>query len=171
MGLWRRRLSWRGLVLCSCLALATIFVHHFLVLVAWQTHGLGLSYAAGHYRPTWGEIFLTAGVFGLGALIFLSSLRLSSRRLASTDAEPVIASALRRPLTWAPILVGAPLAAAGLALSAGWGVERFSDPLVPGSPLLFLAGLVIMAAATLPYELIRDRQTSAARAEAQRARN
>jgi Ni/Fe-hydrogenase subunit HybB-like protein len=173
--LWRRRLLWRWLVLWSCAVLAAVFVHHFLVLVAWQTHGLGLPYPAGRYRPTWGEVALTVGVFGLGALLFLSSLRLLSRRQTlAADSEPATASALRHPVTWVSIAVGALLAMAGLALSAQWGVERFSDPLVPGSPLLFLAGLVVMAAATLPYELLRDRPSTAAQdteSEAQSARS
>lgn len=168
--LWRRSLAWRGLVLWSCLVLMAVFVHHFLLLIAWQTHGLGLSYAAGQYRPTWGECAVTAGIFGLGALIFLSSLRL--RRSAETiDSAPGLASAWRRPLTSAAIFLGALLAAAGLALSAGWGVERFSDPLIPGSPLLFLVGLVIISSGTLPYELLRDRQSTVAQTEAQSARN
>ncbi len=170
--LWRRSLSWRGLRLWSAVILVAVFIHREVQLVAWQTHGLGLSYPAGRYSPTWIEIGVTVGIFGLGVLLFWGSLRL----LPAGAPAPAIAvplapvSCSRRALTLALVGLGAVMATLGLALSAHWGVERFSDPRVPGSPLLFLGGLVTMAVAALPYELLRDRAPAVIQTESQSAR-
>ena len=64
----------------------------------------------------------------------------------------------RRLLVTAGCLVlGLALACVGLALSAGLASAPFFDPILPGSPLVFLAGLFLMLSAAVVYELIPER--------------
>jgi hypothetical protein len=56
------------------------------------------------------------------------------------------------------LLLGLAAASGGLALSAGFASAPFLDPILPGSPLVFLAGLFLMVLAPVAYELIPDRK-------------
>jgi hypothetical protein len=55
------------------------------------------------------------------------------------------------------LILGLAAAGVGLALSAGLANAPFLDPILPGSPLVFLAGLFLMVLAPVAYELIPDR--------------
>jgi hypothetical protein len=56
------------------------------------------------------------------------------------------------------LILGLAAAGVGLSLSAGFASVPFLDPILPGSPLVFLAGLFLMLSAPLAYELIPERK-------------
>ena len=68
---WRKTISLAWVGTRALLVCAAVFLQRFLLLVAWQTHGLGLSWPAGTYRPTWVEWSVLAGIAAAAALAFL----------------------------------------------------------------------------------------------------
>jgi hypothetical protein len=77
----------------------------------------------------------------------------------SEPTSPAPAGRLLRSLvTAACVMLGLAAAASGLALSAGFASAAFLDPILPGSPLVFLAGLFVMVLAAVAYELIPERE-------------
>jgi hypothetical protein len=61
-------------------------------------------------------------------------------------------------VTAACLILGLAAAVAGLALSAGFASAPFLDPIFPGGPLIFFAGMFMMVLAAVGYELIPDRE-------------
>jgi hypothetical protein len=61
-------------------------------------------------------------------------------------------------VTAACLILGLAAAGVGLALSAGLASAPFLDPILSGSPLIFLAGLFLMVLAPVAYELIPERK-------------
>ena len=57
------------------------------------------------------------------------------------------------------MILGFAAASVGLALSAGLASAPLLDPILPGSPLVFLAGLFLMLLAPVACELIPDRDS------------
>ena len=158
---WRKTASvvWASTI--ALLVCAAVFIERFLVLVAWQTHGLGLSWPAGRYRPTFIEWSVLAGLAAAAVLVFLFLARVcpAGKDATSEPAEPAPAGRRLRSLTTAAcLLLGLAAASGGLALSAGFASAPFLDPILPGSPLVFLAGLFLMVLAPVAYELIPDRK-------------
>ena len=45
---------------------------------------------------------------------------------------------------------------AGFLISARYGTEAYLDPILPFSPVLFIAGVVLMFGSAVVYELIPD---------------
>jgi hypothetical protein len=136
-----------------------VFLQRFLLLVAWQTHGLGLPWPAGAYHPTLVEWSVLAGVAGAAALVFLLLAKVCpAGTAAATEAgDPSPAGERLRSLaTRVCLVMGLALAGVGLALSAGLASAPFLDPILPGSPLVFLAGLFLMLAAAVIYEMIPE---------------
>jgi hypothetical protein len=156
---WRKKVP---LILAAATALvgcSAVAFERFLVLVAWQTHGLGLPWPAGKYTPTSIEWSVLVGVAAGAALVFLFLIKVC-RAEPGDAAEPASAEPagrrLRSLVTAACLIVGLAVAASGLALSAGFASAPFLDPILPGSPLVFLAGLFLMGLAAVAYELIPD---------------
>ena len=134
-----------------------MFLERFLVLVAWQTHGLGLPWPAGTYHPTWIEWSVLAGVAAAAVLVFLLLAKVCAAGTATSSPAPrPLAGRLRLLATAACLVLGFAAAGVGLALSAGLASAPFLDPILPGSPLVFLAGLFLMVLAPVAYELIPD---------------
>ena len=103
---------------------------------------------------------MLAGVAAAAVLAFLSIAKVcpAGTEAATEAGDPAPADERRRLLVTALCLVGGfVLACGGLALSAGLASAPFLDPILPGSPLVFLAGLLLMVAAALAYELISER--------------
>ena len=232
---WRKPASLAWAAITAMLICAAVFLQRFLVLVAWQTHGLGLPWPAGTYHPTRIEWSVLAGVAAAAGLVFLllanvcpagsrlgipdpgrsASVSVSgsvggsdqrgaacvgdlregrearvgwgglsvpkplwgererpaesspSRKTHTNSLTPTLTPtrpAIRGPAVsrqalaaWACLILGFACAGVGLALSAGFGSAPFLDPILPGSPLVFLAGLFLMLCAPLAYELIPER--------------
>ena len=162
---WRKATSSAGAAVAALLVCAAVFLQRFVVLVAWQTHGMGLPWPRGTYHPTVVEWSVLIGVAAAGGLAFLFLARLCPAEPADAseplDTRPA-GRAVRALATVACLVVGAALAGAGFALAAGFASAPFLDPLVPGSPLIFLAGLFVMVSAALAYELVPERKREGA---------
>jgi hypothetical protein len=100
---------------------------------------------------------------GVAAAAVLAFLLLSGVCPADTatkfePAASALAGERRRLLvTTACLVLGLALACVGLAMSAGLASAPFLDPILLGSPLVFLAGLFVMVSAALAYELLPER--------------
>ncbi len=156
---WRKTASVIWAATTAMLVCTAVFIERFLVLVAWQTHGLGLPWPAGTYHPTLNEWSVLAGVAAAALLVFLLLDKVcpAGTAVVSDPAGPAPAGRrLRSLLAAACLIVGLALSGAGLVLSAGLASAPFLDPILPGSPLVFLAGLFLMVLAAIAYELIPD---------------
>ena len=158
---WRKKVPLILAATTALLVCAAVAFERFLVLVAWQTHGLGLPWPAGKYNPTSIEWSVLVGVTAAAVLVFLFLARVC--RAETCDASEPTSPAptgrqLRALVTAVCLILGLAAAAGGLALSAGLASAPFLDPILPGSPLVFLAGLLVMALAAVAYELIPDRE-------------
>jgi molybdopterin-containing oxidoreductase family membrane subunit len=154
---WRKTISLAWAAITALLACAAVFLQRFLVLVAWQTHGLGLPWPAGTYHPTRVEWSVLAGVAAAAVLVFLLLAKVAGTETASCAGVHAPAGRRRLLATWASLVLGFAAAGVGLALSAGLASSPFLDPILPCSPLVFLAGLFLMLSAPLAYEMIPER--------------
>jgi Ni/Fe-hydrogenase subunit HybB-like protein len=160
-GALRGRLSPRLAVFAGVLTMAAVLLHHYLLLVAWQTHGLSLPYQPGAYLPTWSEIAVVLGIVAFCLLMLLPAVRLIPFAPLAFDAEPVSARVVdgRRALvTMLWFSGGLAISGAGLALSARAGTESFQDPILVGSPIVFIVGLTLLATTGAVYELLPARK-------------
>jgi len=160
-GAWRRKLSPRLTVGAGVLTVASLFLHHYLLLVAWQTHGMSLPYQPGSYVPTWIEYAVVLGIVGLCLLLLLPSVRLIPFAPLVFETEPVksmVADGRRSLVTLLWFSGGLVTAGLGLALSARAGTEAFQDPILTGSPVVFIVGLAILATTGAVYELWPERR-------------
>jgi Ni/Fe-hydrogenase subunit HybB-like protein len=160
-GVRRGALGPRVTVAAGVLAQAAVFVHHYLLLVAWQTHGLSLPYQPGTYAPTWIECAVVLGIVALCLLLLLPSIRLIPFAPLVFQAEPAQGRAADPRRTLVTVLwfaVGLATAGLGFALSARAGTESFLDPIVAGSPVVFIVGLMVLATTGAVYELLPERK-------------
>jgi Ni/Fe-hydrogenase subunit HybB-like protein len=160
--LWMARLSrhHRGLLLVAAIAVeVAVYLHHYMVLVAWQTHGLALPWAPGRYSPTWIELAVVAGIVAVCLLALLPAVRLIP--FAPLVSEPRGAKTVRDRwrsfFTWSWFALGLMASGVGLVASARVGTEPAMDPVVPWSPVVFIAGLVILSTTAAVYELLPER--------------
>ena len=163
--LWEARRGFRRtrrIVAAAALAQVGAFVHHYLQLIVWQTHGLPLPYAPGTYAPTVLEMLVGSGIVAFSLLALLPAVRLIPFAPVVLEAPEATALApaplpdwRRRFITALWALGGVALAAVGLALSARVGTEPFQDPVLAGSPLLFVLGLCLFITTGAVYELWR----------------
>jgi molybdopterin-containing oxidoreductase family membrane subunit len=153
----RRSLTPGWVVSAGLLALVTVFLHHYLLLVAWQTHGLSLPYQPGIYAPTWIECAVVLGIVALGVLLLLPLVRLIPFAPLVFETEPIegrVVDHRRFVVTMLWFLAGLVLAVAGLTLSARAGTQSFLDPILVGSPVVFIVGLAMLATTGAVYELL-----------------
>ncbi|HTF89550.1 MAG TPA: NrfD/PsrC family molybdoenzyme membrane anchor subunit [Planctomycetota bacterium] len=161
----RRRVSVATTVICALLLNAAAIVKRLLIVVPSQTEGLLLPYPKGHYLPSWVELAVIGGLIALGVLACLVFARLfpivplitlaDERSVPHADERPK-QRASRLFLTGATLCAGLALAVTGFLLSARFGTERWQDPLVPFSPILFISGMVLIFGSALVYELLPD---------------
>jgi dimethyl sulfoxide reductase membrane subunit len=154
---WSGRVSRAWAAITAALVCGAVFLHRFLLLVVWQTHGQGLDWPTGDYHPTWVEWGVLLGVAASAVLVFLFLLK----SCPVPTQQPIgAAPPTDKPRVWVAglsLLLGSSVAAAGLALSSGLGSKPFLDPILAGSPLLFLGGLILMLSTALVYELYPER--------------
>lgn len=156
---WRKTISPVWTATIAALLCAAVSFQRFLLLVAWQTHGLGLPWPAGAYHPTWIEWAVLTGVTAAAVLAFLLlSKTCAAQTMRFEPAAPAATGRrLRSLVTAACLVLGLALAGVGPALSAGFASAPFLDPIFPGGPLVFLAGLFMTASSAIAYELIPER--------------
>ena len=166
----RRKPSIALAAVCGVLVNVAAVLNRFLVVVPSQTNGQLLPWPDGSYAPTWVELSVIAGVLALGTLMFLIYLQifpivplqaLGISTPVQAPAEGHTRRRLRLCATWFTLLFGMALAAVGLALSARIGTQPQGDPLLPGSPVMFLAGVVCMLASALVFELFPSAKSTA----------
>jgi Ni/Fe-hydrogenase subunit HybB-like protein len=153
----RQRLESGWVIGAGVLVQAAVFLHHYLLLVAWQTHGMTMPYRPGAYVPTWIECAVVLGIVALSLLLLLPSVRLipfAPLVFRSESAAVRVPDRRRSVLTLLWFLDGLVFAVVGLALSAREGTESFQDPILVGSPVVFMVGLAILAMTGAVYELL-----------------
>jgi Ni/Fe-hydrogenase subunit HybB-like protein len=159
-GARRGRLGPRVTVSAGLLTQTAVFLHHYLLLVAWQTHGLALPYQPGAYSPTWIECAVVLGIAALCLLLLLPAVRLipfAPLARVSLPAEGRVVDRSRSLLTLLWFTGGLAIAVVGFALSARVGTESFLDPVLVGSPVVFIVGLMVLATTGAVYELLPER--------------
>jgi molybdopterin-containing oxidoreductase family membrane subunit len=151
----------REVVTASALVLVAIFVQRYVLLVAWQTHGLSLPYRPGHYCPTWIELAVQLGIVALCVLLLLPSVRLIPFAPLTFDDEPAARpprDARRTLLAGLWMCFASATTLVGFVFSGRAFTEPFLDPVVPASPFLFAIGLALLASAGVVYELVPERR-------------
>lgn len=150
-------------VVCGLVLNGATILKRVLVVVPSQTHGLFLPYPEGTYRPTWVEFATIAGLLAFGALayvVFAKVFPLVPLDVAHVERPPPAARerGLRRAVrvglfgsTW---LAGAGLATAGFLLCARVGNDPWQDPPVPFSPVIFVAGMLLLFYSAAVYEVL-----------------
>jgi Ni/Fe-hydrogenase subunit HybB-like protein len=158
-GARRGALGPRLTVVAGVLVQVAVLVHHYLLLVAWQTHGLALPYPPGSYAPTWIECAVVLGILALCLLLLLPSVRLipfAPLVFEAQSAEGKRGDIRRTVVTALWFLGGLATAGLGFALSARVGTEPFLDPIFAGSPVVFIVGLMVLATTGAVYELLPE---------------
>jgi molybdopterin-containing oxidoreductase family membrane subunit len=161
--LWRaerRTVKPRTVIVAGVLALVAVFLQRYLLLVAWQTHGLSLPYSPGAYSPTWVEGAVALGIVSLCVLLLLPSVRLIPFAPLALDTPPLPRAApdLRRTVvTTIWTCVGLVVATFGFLSCCRVGTEPFQDPILTASPVTFIAGLAMLATTGAVYELLPER--------------
>jgi Ni/Fe-hydrogenase subunit HybB-like protein len=161
----RRRGRTATLVVAGLAVEVALFLHHYYLLVAWQTHALALPYSAGHYLPTWVELAVVFGVVAISVLLLLLAVRLIPFAPIVAGSQPVprkMRDGRRVALTWAWFVAGLAVATAGLLGAARVGIDPAMDPILTGSPIIFMIGLTMLATAGAVYELLPERNVGPA---------
>lgn len=152
-------------VFCALLLNVAAILKRLLIVVPSQTDGLLLPYARGHYTPSWIELAVVGGLMALGVLACLIFARIfpvvplsviSDDQHARDEEARQKQRAPRLIVTGATLLIGGALALTGFALSARLGTDRWQDPIVPLSPIIFITGLAMLFSAAVVYEILPD---------------
>ncbi len=147
---------------CGLIVNVGAVLNRFIVVVPSQTHGQWMPWPDGSYAPTWVEYAVIGGVLALATLLFLVYLQIfpivplqsvGISKHVRSEGEGRTRSRLRALATIVTFFGGLALAVLGLALSSRFGTPAQVDPLLPGSPVLFLAGVVGMLSSALVFEL------------------
>lgn len=153
------------MVIVAALANVAAVCKRLLIVVPSQTDGALLPMEQHDYVPNWVEIGIVVGlfgvivaaIFGFGRLFPLVPLTEDSR----ADASPSPARTHR----WPRIVATSACVMAALGL-LGWGLaDSFrlfrdeTDPVLPGSPLLFAGGVILLFASAAVYELWPSRSS------------
>jgi uncharacterized membrane protein YhdT len=124
-----------------------------------------LPYPPGAYTPTWVELTIILGLFGLGALLYILFTKVfpimevkdCTREDASLNGKLVQGNGPGRKRAFLlTLLVGIALAVTGFLLSAPLGPTAgpmYSEPRVLFAPLMFVAGIIITILSPVVYEL------------------
>jgi Ni/Fe-hydrogenase subunit HybB-like protein len=160
----RRRARVRTFVAASLLVEVGLFLHHYWLLVAWQTHALALPYAPGVYVPTWTECAVVAGIVAVCILLLLPAVRLIPFAPLAVEWHTIpkrLRDVRRSVLTGAWLVVGSATSVAGLLGAARVGTDVSADPVLGASPVIFIVGLMMLATAGALYELLPERSPHA----------
>jgi Ni/Fe-hydrogenase subunit HybB-like protein len=161
--LWRQAWTPGKVVLLGLVLQIAVFTDRFLALVGWQTHGHSLPFLPGHYLPTRNEIAVALGILALALLLLLPAVRLIP--FAPLAYEPVLPAGSnlvrdwrRRIITGMWMGMGVILLVVGFLSSARVGTLPSQDPILPGSPILVIVGLMTIVTTGAIYEWLPDRR-------------
>jgi molybdopterin-containing oxidoreductase family membrane subunit len=135
-----------------------------LIVVPSQTHGMLLAYPDGSYSPTWIELAVVVGLFSLATLLFqgftlvfpivpLAALGPLPPAFPASE-EPRGRGLLRLALFAAALGTGLSMTVGGFLLSARFGSDRYVDPAVPFSPVIFILGVMLSFYSAAIYETL-----------------
>lgn len=153
-----------GWVACAGLLVnVAVLLRRFLVVVPAQTHGHYLDYEPGMYIPNWIEVSVVLAIISIGVLGCVAFMRFfpviplhayygRMRTVASSESRA--RSTLRIVLASGTLVLGLGLGAFGLMMSARFGTEAFMDPIVPFSPVMFIAGVVMVVYSPAVYVIV-----------------
>ena len=167
-----RRYSIPLIVIAGVLANIAAIGKRDVILVPSQTHGTLLPYPAGAYTPTWVELAIVLGLFGLGTLLYILFTKVFPIMDVHADGREAIPHAEddgkhrkeggpRKRMFILTLLVGIILAVVGFSLTAPLGPTAdpmYSEPRVQFAPLMFVAGIIITLLSPVVYELFPDKR-------------
>ncbi len=124
-----------------------------------------LPYRHGSYFPTWVEFSVVAGLVAFGIMVFLVFLKIFPIVPLNTveHEEPLLqvhllesrTSHLRRLACFGlTLILGLGLGITGFLLSARLGADPSMDPILPFSPILFIAGITVCFLSAIVYEVV-----------------
>lgn len=168
----RRRTSPAAIGLAALLANVAAVLKRLLIVVPSQTHGaLAPTDPPGVYAPTWVELGLVAGMFGIIGLAVLLFVRVFP--IVATPHPPPAAPPERDWLRAAATALTAALALAIIAIGLADSFRLWSgadiDPRIPYSPALFAGGVILLFASAVVYETFPARRRRLPRAAVRRA--
>lgn len=150
------------MVISGLLVNVAAILKRYLLVVASQTHGMMLPYAPGEYAPSWVEFSIVIGLGALGILVYWTFAKIfpivplaahhprAAKDTANAAAEPRGRTGLLTAL-W--FTAGLAIAVTGFLLSARVGTQRFLDPMVPFSPVIYIIGVMLVFSAGAVYEV------------------
>lgn len=153
----RQELSIGWAVAAGLLANVGVLLKRFLVVVPSQTRGLLIG-EQGNYSPTWVEYGVALGVMAFAVCVYLAFVRVFPvvhefhAAPAVVPAESTAIRVRRLALTWLTLTFGVILAAISLLSTARVGSESYDDPMIPASPMLFIAGIALMLFSAVVYD-------------------
>lgn len=162
----RRRTSIAAVGAAALLANVAAVLKRFLLVVPSQTHGaLAPIDPPDAYAPTWVELGVVGGMFGVVALGILAFIRIFPIVSTPHEVEPVTPA--REP--WRVLATAATAALAIAAIATGlsdsfrlWSEEI--DPRIPFSPALFAGGVILLFSSAIVYETFPSRRRPPPRA-------
>jgi Ni/Fe-hydrogenase subunit HybB-like protein len=167
-----RRYSISLIVIAGVLANIAAMGKRDVIVVPSQTHGTLLPYPPGVYTPTWVELAIILGLFGLGTflyIVFTKMFPIMEVDAGGHEATPHGEDTerrwrdgiMRKRMFILTLMVGISLAAVGFLLTAPLGPTTdpmYSEPRVQFAPLMFVAGIIITLLSPVVYELFPDRR-------------
>lgn len=171
----RRRTSVTAIGVAALLANVAAVAKRVLLVVPSQTHGaLTPVDPPGVYAPTWVELGLVGGMFGIIGLAVLVFVRVFP--IVTTPHPPPAAAGrspaggwLRRGATLLTAAVALAIIAVGLADSFRLWSGADIDPRIPYSPALFAGGVILLFATAIVYETFPARRPRLPRASVRRS--
>jgi len=153
----RRRTSIAALVVAAALANVAAVGKRFLLVVPSQTHGaLAPVGPPGSYAPSWVELGLVGGMFGVVAFAILAFVRIFPVVPTPHErpaGEPAVRDWRRAVAAGGTALVALVLIGIGLTDSFRmWSGDEI-DPTIPYSPAIFAGGVILLFSSAIVYEV------------------
>ena len=168
----RRTTSVAAVGLAAILANVAAVAKRLLIVVPSQTHGsLAPVDPPGAYAPTWVELGLVGGMFGiiaLAILVFVRAFPIVATPHAAPERPPR-RDWLRTGATATTAAIALAVIAVGLADSFRLWSGSDIDPRIPYSPALFAGGVILLFASAVVYETFPARRPRLPRARVRRA--
>jgi len=154
-------------VLAGILVNVAAVAKRFIIVIPSQTHGTLLPYRHGYYFPTWVECGVVTGLMAAGAMAYLTFLKIfpimplhtvdHEEPLLQVDLQESKVSHLRRLVLFGLTLaIGLTLVVVGFLLSARFGTNVKLDPILPFSPVIFIAGIMTCFISSIVYEVVPE---------------
>lgn len=130
----------------------------FLLVVPSQTHGMMLPWPEGQYTPSWVEWGVVIGLTSMAALMYSVFMWMFPvMPLVAHDPPenpaPAPGELKRRVIAFGTLALGLAISVGGFMLSNRWGTKPYLDPLIPGSAVIFITGVMIVFSSAAVYEV------------------